>query len=137
MDNNDALSCIDPAREEMEAEFGAFPNEFAAAYTLSQMEAPSDDRGEIRRAVAMGFFVVVASTPRYCRLTDALLGEHLSFISKHMTREEADAACPESNEDVSYDVRGPKADHAAADAREDEAYARAAARHDLDEEIPF
>ncbi len=102
----DDMSCVDPAREEMEAEYGAFSSEFEAALALSHREA-GDDRGAIRQAVAAGRFVVVASAPRFCRLTDALMGEDLSLVSEHGTRAEADAALPESSEDVSYEVRGP------------------------------
>jgi hypothetical protein len=103
----DDMSCVDPAREELEAEYGAFSNEFEAGLALSRREASPDDRGAIRRAVMEGRFVVVASMPRFCSLTDALMGEYLSLVSEHGTQAEADAALPESNEEMSYEVRGP------------------------------
>jgi len=102
---------MNPEREAMDAEFGAFENEFQAAFALSQMEAPADDRAEIERAVKAGRFVVVASTPRYCALTDALMGEFLTLLSEHSTFEEAEAAMVNALDegDVWYTVRGPKA----------------------------
>ena len=54
--------------------------------------------------IGAGRFVVVQEVPVYSRINDALIGCDKIMLSDHATREEADAACPESREEEYYYV---------------------------------
>ena len=84
---------FDPATEELQAEYNAFPNEFAAAFDLSRRE--SSIVNQTREAMALaaeGKFVVTSYCTHYCGFTDATIGVETRILSVHATREQADAA---------------------------------------------
>lgn len=70
---------------------GDYSNEFEAAYELSRIGLPADDRAEIARLLATGHYIVTASHPVYCKFTDALIGERVTLVSFHATRVDADS----------------------------------------------
>jgi len=78
--------------------------EFQVALTLSQIDSPNDDRQIIAALVKAGRFVIVAEFPRYCHLTDALIGSGKMMVSDHATREEALAAMPADEEELYHYV---------------------------------
>lgn len=85
--------------EELEFELGRFANESQIAFAQSQREGFDTQVGEIEALVAKGKFVLVLSMVRYCRRTDALLGTSHHIVSTHETREEAEFALAQENDD--------------------------------------
>lgn len=58
-------------------------SEFQNSYAQSRAEHSVKDaevRGVIHSLVQGGLFVIVRSSPAYCRVTDAIVGEHLSVM---------------------------------------------------------
>jgi len=65
---------------------------------LSRRERPADDRGQIESLRKAGRFVVYLSYERYCRFTDASLGEDQIYIDDFATLAEAEEAVSECEE---------------------------------------
>lgn len=57
-------------------------SEFQNSYAQSRLEHSAENsrvRGLIQSFVDGGQYVIVCSSPTYCRVTDAIVGEHLSI----------------------------------------------------------
>jgi hypothetical protein len=68
-------------RAELEAENDGYRNEYQRAAAWSAMQPKNDDLGHAKRLSADGYCVAVAFTPRYCPVTDAVIGEYCTLIS--------------------------------------------------------
>jgi hypothetical protein len=59
-----------------------FSNEYQRASFESKLRyPPHNDRAEAIRLTEAGKFVVVSVAPYYCRVTDAIVGEHFSIVA--------------------------------------------------------
>jgi len=74
---------------EMQAEDDGCRNEFQRAMALSQMEQPlvRDGRELANKLVSEGNHVSVSLTPRHCRYTDAVIGEHVTVFFADRSRQ--------------------------------------------------
>lgn len=75
-------------RAELEAENDGYRNEFQRAAAWSAMQPVNDDRAYAQALVRGGFFVAVEFSPRYCRITDTIIGEYAHVVRTGQTRKE-------------------------------------------------
>lgn len=83
--------------------------EFQNAFKFSRSQTPiTNHTSRIKAAVASGQFVVVEHASHYCRFTNAVIGESITLISHHDTREEAEGELPSEDQmcsDLYYQVQ--------------------------------
>jgi hypothetical protein len=63
-----------------------YRNEWQRAAAASAMEPVDDDRVRILALLAQGYFVAVEYRARYCRTTDAIIGETQHVLAFDMNR---------------------------------------------------
>jgi hypothetical protein len=91
---------IDLQQEHWDYELGADTDE-RNAFAISRANRKADDAARVREAVAAGLFVVVQEIPDLCGSTDAFIGtSSVHVVSVHATREEAEQACPDIDDDT-------------------------------------
>lgn len=115
-------------------------SEFQNSFAQSQIEhhhANIDTVVRIAELVEAGRFVVVGSCPAYCRVTDAVVGEHVNIEADFATRAEAEAHCArytDLDDDFRVRIEPVAARLALAQAIADEAESHGI---DMDDDIPF
>jgi hypothetical protein len=69
-----------------------FSNEYQRASFQSKLEnPPHNERAEAERLTKAGKFVVVCVAPYYCRITDAIIGEHFTIVAAYDERDPAES----------------------------------------------
>lgn len=86
-------------RAELEAENDGYRNEWQRAMAWSKMQPHADDRCRALELVRQGKFVAVEISPRYCQVTDAILGDHCHLLAAAASRAEVAAMIPEPADD--------------------------------------
>jgi hypothetical protein len=79
-------------------------SEYENALTISRMEwqgNESQSKEKIGKLLEAGRFVVISTYPAYCPRTDAIMGEHQSYIADFATREEAFECAGREGEKIS------------------------------------